>query len=235
MACGSTLLLVINRVFDVLHRPLSEFLFDGKRVFFSIALIVIYGTLIAMFSPSIIFNSVIMAWIADPLTIDPEYKTDEISEYVGSLGDLLRIMNQTIVVSKPCSIYKQLDIRLRYLLSLCHLLRSCQQNATRTEIESITWSIHSIKYHLFLQHLLCHVIQRNDVYPTSPVGCGHRRVVLVDCSWMSGYRISHNEPNNSKRVFEVFQTQKSQQGIERPNWVTVESLIFICRINAQFA
>lgn len=82
MACGSTLLLVINRVFDVLCRPVSEFLFDGKRVFFSIALIYTYGTLVSMFSPSIIFNSAIMAWIADPLTIDPEYKTDEITDWV---------------------------------------------------------------------------------------------------------------------------------------------------------
>ncbi|PIC26063.1 hypothetical protein B9Z55_018756 [Caenorhabditis nigoni] len=102
MACGSTLLLVVNRVIDVLYRPLSEFLFDGKRVFFSIALIVTYGLIVAMFSPSIIFNSVIMAWIADPLTIDPEYKTEEISDFY---RNHVQSTNNWIFVSCTCSLY----------------------------------------------------------------------------------------------------------------------------------
>ncbi|CAP28434.2 Protein CBR-SRT-43 [Caenorhabditis briggsae] len=102
MACGSTLLLVVNRVIDVLYRPLSEFLFDGKRVFFSIALIVAYGLIVATFSPSIIFNSVIMAWIADPLTIDPEYKTEDISDFY---RNHVQSTNNWIFVSCTCSLY----------------------------------------------------------------------------------------------------------------------------------
>ncbi|CAI2355381.1 unnamed protein product [Caenorhabditis sp. 36 PRJEB53466] len=102
MACCSTLLLVINRVFDVLYRPLSEFLFEGRRVFVLIALIPIYGFSIFTFSPSIVFNSVLMAWIADPLTIDPDYKTPEIAN---TYRNNIQATNNWIFVSSTCTLY----------------------------------------------------------------------------------------------------------------------------------
>ncbi|CAL2044532.1 unnamed protein product [Caenorhabditis brenneri] len=102
MACGSTLLLVVNRVLDVLYRPLSEYLFDGKRIFFSIALIVFYGVSVAIFSPSILFNSVIMAWIADPLAVDPADKTEEISDFY---RNHVQSTNNWIFCSSTCTLY----------------------------------------------------------------------------------------------------------------------------------
>uniref|UniRef100_A0A1I7V1H6 Serpentine Receptor, class T n=1 Tax=Caenorhabditis tropicalis TaxID=1561998 RepID=A0A1I7V1H6_9PELO len=73
-SCALTLLLVINRISDILAPTISEFLFTNNRTWIVALIPITYTLSVICFTPAIIFNSTVMAWIGDPLIFEGRSK-----------------------------------------------------------------------------------------------------------------------------------------------------------------
>nr|pir hypothetical protein Y57G11C.27 - Caenorhabditis elegans [Caenorhabditis elegans] len=67
MACATTISLFLNRVISIGCRKYADEI-EKKIAYISKFLVVSYGSFVFWFTPSLIFNSVFMCWIADPLS-----------------------------------------------------------------------------------------------------------------------------------------------------------------------
>uniref|UniRef100_A0A1I7TVY2 Serpentine Receptor, class T n=1 Tax=Caenorhabditis tropicalis TaxID=1561998 RepID=A0A1I7TVY2_9PELO len=73
-SCALTLLLVINRISDILAPTISEFLFTSYRTWIVSLIPISYTLYVICFTPPVIFNSRIMSWIRDPLIFEGRSK-----------------------------------------------------------------------------------------------------------------------------------------------------------------
>ncbi|KAF1752583.1 hypothetical protein GCK72_019138 [Caenorhabditis remanei] len=73
-SCALTLLLVINRISDILAPTISEFLFSNNRTWIVAMIPISYTLSVILFTPAIIFNSTVMAWIGDPMIFEGKSK-----------------------------------------------------------------------------------------------------------------------------------------------------------------
>ncbi|CAP32505.1 Protein CBG13764 [Caenorhabditis briggsae] len=77
MACAATVSLFANRVISIAFREYADAI-EKKLAYSSIAFIFLYGAFIYIFTPTVCYNSVIMAWIANPLSEEfPSAEADE--------------------------------------------------------------------------------------------------------------------------------------------------------------
>ncbi|CAO4372428.1 unnamed protein product [Caenorhabditis nigoni] len=69
MACAATVSLFANRIISIGFREYADVI-EKKLAYSSIAFVLLYGFYIYYFTPSIAYNSDIMAWLPDPLSED---------------------------------------------------------------------------------------------------------------------------------------------------------------------
>ncbi|UMM26604.1 hypothetical protein L5515_010236 [Caenorhabditis briggsae] len=69
MACAATVSLFANRIISIGFREYADVI-EKKLAYSSIAFVLFYGFYIYYFTPSIVYNSDIMAWLPDPLSED---------------------------------------------------------------------------------------------------------------------------------------------------------------------
>ncbi|CCD61790.1 Serpentine Receptor, class T [Caenorhabditis elegans] len=99
-SCAWTLLLVINRISDMIAPRISDFLFSGNRTWI-VALIPIPYTLSVMFfTPAIIFNSTVMAWIGDPLIY--EERAQDYYNPIQNLNNVVFISGTIVLYGAYC-------------------------------------------------------------------------------------------------------------------------------------
>ncbi|EGT58500.1 hypothetical protein CAEBREN_18187 [Caenorhabditis brenneri] len=67
MACAATVSLFINRIISIGFREYADVV-EKKLAYSSIAFVLFYGFYIFYFTPSLAYNSDIMAWLPDPLS-----------------------------------------------------------------------------------------------------------------------------------------------------------------------
>ncbi|EGT35542.1 hypothetical protein CAEBREN_11420 [Caenorhabditis brenneri] len=80
MACAATVSLFANRVISIAFREYADAI-EKKLAYSSIAFILIYGIFIYVFTPTVCYNSAIMAWIASPLSEEhPSPEADKMYE-----------------------------------------------------------------------------------------------------------------------------------------------------------
>ncbi|CCH63905.1 Serpentine Receptor, class T [Caenorhabditis elegans] len=67
MACAATMSLFSNRIISIGFRKYADVI-EKKLAYTSISFVLFYGFYIYWFTPTIVYNSVFMAWIPDPLS-----------------------------------------------------------------------------------------------------------------------------------------------------------------------
>ncbi|PIC25386.1 hypothetical protein B9Z55_018339 [Caenorhabditis nigoni] len=99
-SCALTLLLVINRISDILAPTISELIFSNNRTWI-VAMIPIFYTLsVIAFTPAIIFNSTVMAWIGDPMIY--ENRSREYYNPIQNYNNIIFISGTIIFYSAYC-------------------------------------------------------------------------------------------------------------------------------------
>ncbi|EFO99793.1 hypothetical protein CRE_18575 [Caenorhabditis remanei] len=95
-SCVTALILVTNRLFDLLSSKASSFLFDGKRTYIVIFLAICYGLYFFFFTRPVLFNSKFHSWQYDPMIYEGRS-----SEYT----NVATIYNNVLVVFATCLMY----------------------------------------------------------------------------------------------------------------------------------
>uniref|UniRef100_A0A8R1DPD1 Serpentine receptor class gamma n=1 Tax=Caenorhabditis japonica TaxID=281687 RepID=A0A8R1DPD1_CAEJA len=65
-SCALTLMLIINRISDILVPHISAIVFSRSYSWIVILIPIVYTIAVIFFTPAILFNSTVMAWIGDP-------------------------------------------------------------------------------------------------------------------------------------------------------------------------
>ncbi|CAL2038913.1 unnamed protein product [Caenorhabditis brenneri] len=128
MACAATVSLFINRIISIGFREYADVV-EKKLAYSSIAFVLFYGFYIFYFTPSLAYNSDIMAWLPDPLSEETPSKE-------------AAAMGINITVQKHNPSVEQLDIRDMYVCTVLCVLHDGQAVGKGTKVkgfESAPW------------------------------------------------------------------------------------------------
>uniref|UniRef100_A0A8R1HMY5 Serpentine receptor class gamma n=1 Tax=Caenorhabditis japonica TaxID=281687 RepID=A0A8R1HMY5_CAEJA len=95
-SCALTLLLIINRICDILAPRISEFLFSTYRTWLVATIPFVYTLMVIIFAHPILFNSTVMAFIGDPLI----YK-----DMSGAYYNPIQVLNNVVFITGTITFY----------------------------------------------------------------------------------------------------------------------------------
>lgn len=119
-ACMICLLLVLNRVLDILFPTLVKKYFSGSRTTMVLMIPVCYGLYFAFFTPPLLFTSKYQAWFFDPFIYESKLKVDF---RISTKLLFLLFYRQNPWVPKFSTYRQQFVHRCRHLCTLWILLR----------------------------------------------------------------------------------------------------------------
>ncbi|EGT49186.1 hypothetical protein CAEBREN_31138 [Caenorhabditis brenneri] len=95
-SCVIALILVTNRLLDLIFPKIGLFIFDGNRTFFVLTIPILYGLYFVFFNTPICFTSKYHSWFFDPMIFEGKG-----SEY----ANVPHFFNNIFVVAITCCLY----------------------------------------------------------------------------------------------------------------------------------
>ena len=160
-SCALTLLLVINRISDILAPTISEFLFSNNRTWIVAMIPISYTLSVILFTPAIIFNSTVMAWIGDPMIF--EGKSKEYYNPIQNLNNIVFITGTIVFYGAYCFFMAKKQMGYKVSSGRNVSVGKNRKIPIRRLTNNAT-SVHPIHFDLFYQLLFSSCILFDDVH-----------------------------------------------------------------------
>uniref|UniRef100_A0A1I7V2Z0 Serpentine Receptor, class T n=3 Tax=Caenorhabditis tropicalis TaxID=1561998 RepID=A0A1I7V2Z0_9PELO len=127
-SCVVALILVMNRLLDLIFPNLGQFLFNGNRTFYVLILSILYGLYFVFFNTPICFTSKYHSWFFDPMI----FKGKSI-EY----ANVPHFFNNVFVVAITCCLYLIFCVAVgAKLKNVDHTLSGARKASTQVFFQS---------------------------------------------------------------------------------------------------
>ncbi|CAI2354291.1 unnamed protein product [Caenorhabditis sp. 36 PRJEB53466] len=203
-SCALTLLLVINRISDILVPRISEFLFSKQRTWIVAMIPISYTLLVITFSPAVIFNSSVMAWIGDPMIY--ENMSDAYYNCIQNVNNVVFIIGTIVFYGAYCFFMSQKQMGFKVSSGKNVFIQStliCSINCSSALVYSMMMFVKPNEYVVLFGELAWSLVHG----PFGSHACS-----LLFCLRLSCYYLSNNEPDDSPRGHQLVPEETVRPG-----------------------